>query len=243
MSKRVLILGGGYTALWAYRSLAKRLRPALKRGEVELTVVTLDNFHAFHGWTGEVLSGIIPIQHSLTALRPLMPLAKLIHAEVERVDPVSQTVQIRLVGEGETAVLAYDHLLIATGSRDHLETAPGLSEYGHRLKRPSDMLALRSHLIHVLEQAEAVTEGGNLRGRGDSGGAGPETRFLQAVVAGGGFAGVEMSATILDLVRAARRYYPVLQEHPFRVILVHRGEALLPQLRPQYAKLADYATR
>lgn len=228
MSKRVLILGGGYTALWAYRSLARRLRRPLKQGEVELTVVTLDNFHAFHGWTGEVLSGIIPVQHSLTALRPLMPLAKLVHAAVERVDPVSQSVHVRLVGDGATAVLPYDHLLVAIGSRDHLSTVPGLTEYGQRLKRPADMIALRGHLIQVLEQAEAGSD---------------PSRFLQAVVAGGGFAGVEMAAAILDLVRAARRYYPVLRNHPFRVTLVHRGEALLPQLRPQYAKLADYATR
>lgn len=241
MSKRVLILGGGYTALWAYRSLARRLRRPLKRGEVELTVVTLDNFHAFHGWTGEVLSGIIPVQHSLAALRPLMPRANLIHGEVELVDTERQSVQVRLVGDETTVVLGYDHLLVATGSRDHLSTVPGLTEYGHRLKRPGDMIALRSHLIQVLERAEATRVAGAAALHSPD--APPESRYLHAVVAGGGFAGVEMSATIMDLVRASRRYYPVLRNHRFRITLIHRGEALLPQLRPQYAKLADYATR
>jgi NADH dehydrogenase len=50
------------------------------------------------------------------------------------------------------------------------------------------------------------------------------------VVAGGGFAGVETVAALNDFVREALPFYPNLSENMLRVMLVHSGPVILPEL-------------
>ena len=50
------------------------------------------------------------------------------------------------------------------------------------------------------------------------------------VVAGGGFAGVETVAAVNDFVREAIRFYPNITQRDVRVIVVHPGAFLLPEL-------------
>ena len=49
---RVVCIGGGYVPTF----LVRALRGAIRRGQVELTVISRDNFHTFHGFVGIVLS-------------------------------------------------------------------------------------------------------------------------------------------------------------------------------------------
>ena len=60
------------------------------------------------------------------------------------------------------------------------------------------------------------------------------------VVAGGGFAGVETIAGINDFVRDALRSYPRLAREGVRMVLVHAGRTMLPELGE---KLGAYAQR
>jgi NADH dehydrogenase len=54
--------------------------------------------------------------------------------------------------------------------------------------------------------------------------------LLTFVVAGGGFAGVETVAALNDFVREALPFYPNLCEDMLRVMLVHSGPVILPEL-------------
>ena len=54
--------------------------------------------------------------------------------------------------------------------------------------------------------------------------------LLTFVVAGGGFAGVETVAAVNDFVREALPFYPNLCEGMLRVMLVHSGPVILPEL-------------
>lgn len=65
-------------------------------------------------------------------------------------------------------------------------------------------------------------------------------RLLTFVVAGGGFAGVETIAGMNDFVRASLRFYPNLTEDMIRMVLVHPGDVILPELS---ASLGHYAAR
>jgi len=64
--------------------------------------------------------------------------------------------------------------------------------------------------------------------------------LLTFVVAGGGFAGVETVAAVNDFVREALRFYPHLTEAQLRVVLVHDGPVILPELG---VRLGTYAQR
>ena len=64
--------------------------------------------------------------------------------------------------------------------------------------------------------------------------------LLTIVVAGGGFAGVETLAAVNDFVREAAHFYPRLNREDVRMVLVHSGSAILPELGEH---LGAYAQR
>ncbi|MEJ2088828.1 MAG: FAD-dependent oxidoreductase, partial [Gammaproteobacteria bacterium] len=64
--------------------------------------------------------------------------------------------------------------------------------------------------------------------------------LLTVLVAGGGFAGVETVAAVNDFLREAIRFYPHLREEILRIVLVHAGPVILPELSP---KLGAYGQR
>ena len=55
-------------------------------------------------------------------------------------------------------------------------------------------------------------------------------------MAGGGFAGVETVAALNDFVREALPFYPNLCEDMLRVMLVHSGPVILPELGESLGK-------
>jgi NADH:ubiquinone reductase (H+-translocating) len=63
-------------------------------------------------------------------------------------------------------------------------------------------------------------------------------QLLTFVMAGGSFAGVETIASINDFVRATVKFYPNLRPEFLRVVLVHPGPVILPELGD---KLGAYA--
>ncbi|MBJ6362497.1 NAD(P)/FAD-dependent oxidoreductase [Paenibacillus sp. GCM10012307] len=228
---RVVILGGGYVSVWACRSIVRKINRQVRKGEVQITVISTENYHAYHGWSGEVLGGIIPLQHQRSSLRNLFPHVRFIRGEATAVDLEASALTVRINGEASRSIIvSYDHLLFGLGSGDHNERINGSADNGFRLKDPRELLKLRNHLIDVMEQAEAEEDERII------------AKWLTVVVAGGGFEGVEICAAIAELFHKSKKHYSVLRNHQPRVVLVHAGTALLPQFRPHFNKLADYAT-
>ena len=64
--------------------------------------------------------------------------------------------------------------------------------------------------------------------------------LLTFVVAGGGFAGVETVGSIKDFIREALPFYPNLEPEMIRVVLLHPGDFVLPELGES---LGRYASR
>ncbi len=57
----VLVLGGGYVAMY----LARGTKRSIRAGELECTVVNRSNFQVFHGFVGEMLTGRVSPSHIL----------------------------------------------------------------------------------------------------------------------------------------------------------------------------------
>lgn len=228
---RVVMIGGGYAGIRAFRSLRARLRGAHATSAVDVTVISPKTYHEFHGWTAEALAGIVSIDHRSSPLREVFEGERVIAGAATHVDLERQVVTGRLTGTDQAFAVPYDHLLFGIGSHDFVESVPGLERHGWWLKEAGGLLATRNQLIRVLDRADALHD--------------PEARqrLLTVVIAGGGFAGVEIAAAVAEWLQVWRRYYPVLREVRPRVVLVHSGVALLGQLRPRYSRLADYATR
>lgn len=180
--RSVVILGGGYAGLHAFSAMRARLGAEIKRGEVKLTLISRDGHHTYHGWTGEVLAGDLPVQRTLTSLEPLLG-DSFLKANVVSADLPGQSLTVESAGGTQT--IAYDHLVIAAGSVDPFDRVPGLTENGWCVKNTRDM----QKLVTWLEDLDAS----NLRPR-------------NVVVVGGGFAGVEtVSALAARYARPGRR--------------------------------------
>jgi NADH:ubiquinone reductase (H+-translocating) len=90
-----------------------------------------------------------------------------------------------------------------------------------------DALVLRNHTIHALEEADIESD--------------PELRraLLTFVVAGGGFSGVEAVAELNDFVRAGARSFRRIDPAEIRVVLLHAGPLILPELPENLARFAQ----
>jgi len=176
---QVLVLGGGYTAVWAARALARGLRRELRAGDVVVTVVSATTAHAFHGWTGEVLAGQVAHSRTRTELVDLLPPSWVLHGRATEVDTAARLVNV-LTADGLRR-LPYDHLLVATGSRDARERVPGLAGHGWSLKEHEGLAALARRLDDLVHHD------------------GPAS----VAVVGSGLAGVEAAAAVATRLRSS----------------------------------------
>src|SRR5436190_16147088 len=95
VAKKIVFLGGGYVAVWAYRSLFKELRREIINGLVEIIVVCPEEYHFFHGWTAESLTGIIQDQNRMSPLSEIFTNAKLILGKAIEINADANLVYVK----------------------------------------------------------------------------------------------------------------------------------------------------
>ena len=127
---RILCLGGG----WASIYFVAQMQSAIKKKQVEVTVVSKDNFHTFHGFIGEMLVGRVQPSQIVSAARRIFPNTRFYNADIESIDVKSQTVTTSRKLDGRQYVLEYDQLFVAIGSVDDLSRYPGIAEHALKLK-------------------------------------------------------------------------------------------------------------
>ena len=75
----IVMLGAGYTSLWAYKQLATREnKKKIADGTLKIIVISDRKHHYYHGFTGEVMAGIIPEKAIYTPLKKIMSWATVI---------------------------------------------------------------------------------------------------------------------------------------------------------------------
>jgi NADH dehydrogenase len=149
-------------------------------------------------------------------------------ARATAVDRVTHQVHY-LSPAGEKGSVSYDHLVIACGSIVELTMIPGLSTNAYPLKTLGDAVFLTNELIGKLEEASMKTDPVERRS------------FLTVVIIGGGFSGVEVAGAINDLMARVRRFYPQLENDSIRIVLLQRGNRVVPELHSE--ALSEFALR
>jgi len=227
MAKRVLCLGGGYVAMW----FAKATRKSLIRGELDVTIVCRDNFHVFHGFVHEMLTGKLQPGQIISPLRRIFPPAKFYNCEIESIDLQKRTVTASRVLDGRQYTLEYDHLVLALGSTEDLSRYAGLAEHAQKLKTYGDCLKTRNHILTMLEFAAVETDKEERR------------RLLTFVIAGGNFGGIETATDLHEYLYALiKREYSHISPEELKVIVVHSGNRILPEIE-RYPRLVSWAER
>ena len=222
---RVVILGGGFGGLYVALELEKTLA---RDPDVEITLINRENFFLFTPMLHEVAASDLDLTNIVNPVRKLLKRVNFFAGDVERVNLERKTVQVSHGFDHHHHEMPYDHLVVALGSITNFYNLPGLEERALTMKSLGDAIHLRNRLIAHLEEADteccaAIRE-----------------PLMTFVVAGGGFAGVETIAAINDFVHHALRFYPNLKNMDVRMVLVHPGSVILPELGE---KLGAYAQK
>jgi NADH dehydrogenase len=223
--KRVLILGGGFGGVYAAVHLG-RLFSKRELEEVEIAIVSRENYIVFQPLLPEVISGSVELNHVIAPIRRMAPRARLYSRDIEAIDPNARTVTLSQGARPERLTLSYDHLVVAMGTRLDHSKIPGMHEHENPFKYLGDALYLRNQLVRALEEAETETDPDLRR------------RLLTFVVAGGGFSGVECIAEMNDFLREAVHAYHNIREADLRLILLQRSDRILPELTESLAAFA-----
>jgi NADH dehydrogenase len=221
---RVVILGGGFGGLYTALELEKRLKTV---SNVDITLVNRDNYILFTPMLHEVAASDLDITHIVNPVRKMLNRVRFFHGHIEAVDLEARTVEVCHGDEGHPHRLPFDHLVVALGSVTNDRGVPGLREHALGMKTLGDAIALRNRLIANLEAADFECA------------AGARGPLLTFVVAGGGFAGVETAAAAHDFLEDAVRHYRHLTKAALRLVLVHSGDHLLPELGPELGRYAE----
>ncbi len=223
--QRILILGGGFAGVHTALHLEKLLR---KRPEVKITLVNRENYSLFTPMLSEVAGGGIEPRHIVNPIRSYLKRTEFREGVIKEIDLDAKVVETEHPQSHEGSLLGYDRLVIALGAVTNYRGLPGVAENSFALKTMRDAQAVRDHVLSVLEQAALVEK--------------PEQRacMLTFVIAGGGFSGAELCGALDDFIDEVIKLYPSIDPDEVRLILVHPGPRLLPEVGPE---LAEYARK
>jgi len=224
----IVILGGGFAGAYCARALRSGLQA---RAGQDVALLADQNAMLFHPMLAEVSGSSISPLHVVNPLRLFCRGCSIFMGTVDDIDLEQKTVNFLPSPFAPPAKLVFEHLVLAIGSVVDVSRVPGMPEHGYLMKTVGDAIRLRSDVLERLEAASITTQEPIRR------------KLLTFVVVGGGYSGVETAGQIWDLLRDVQRLYPRLDPKEFRLILVHSGAHLLPQIGEELGKYCELQLR
>ncbi|MGW3817058.1 NAD(P)/FAD-dependent oxidoreductase [Streptomyces sp. NPDC005046] len=219
---RILIVGGGYVGMYTALRLQRQLKPELKRGEVEITVISPDPYMTYQPFLPEAAAGSISPRHVVVPLRRVLGQCRIVIGEVQSIDHAKRTATLTTLATEEEGAgaeqITYDELVLAPGSIARTLPIPGLAEYAIGFKTVEEAIGLRNHVIEQMDIASSTRD--------------PAIRdaALTFVFVGGGYAGVEALGELEDMARYTARYYHNIKPEDMKWILVEASDRILPEV-------------
>ena len=209
--KQIVIAGGGFAGVNAALQLDKNLP---KSAEVQITLVNRYPYHLAPAYLYEVATSpeelttmaqlkqsiVLPLDEIFAGAR-----VKVHKAEITQIDAERREVAL------EGGKLNYDYLVLALGSTSNFYGIPGADKYAIPLKTLRDSLAVRNRIQFLLDAHRMdMTK-----------------KAIRIVVAGGGFAGVELAGELKGLLDflSWKENYP---RHKLEILVVEGTNGLMP---------------
>ncbi len=129
-----------------------------ERDDIEVTLVTNENYMVFQPLLPEVISRTIETLHCITPIRRLARRTQIYTRPIEAIDLVNKTVQLGGEFQPKLLTLHYDQLVIGLGTRLNYKLVPGMREHATPFKYLGDALRLRNETVGMLEEADIETD-------------------------------------------------------------------------------------
>ncbi|MFO7636038.1 MAG: NAD(P)/FAD-dependent oxidoreductase [Clostridia bacterium] len=201
MSKRIVILGGGYGGVLTAKKLEKQIRKR-KLKDVTLTLIDKNPYHTMLTELHEVAAGRVEEDsiridlHKIFARRNVeIVLDEIISADFEK-----NTLT------GKRGEYPYDYLVVGSGCKPAYYGVEGAEDMAFSLWSYEDAIRIREHVQDMFRNAlnEADLE--------------KRKEMLTFVVSGAGFTGVEMAGELAEWVPVLCERFGVDREEP-RIII------------------------
>lgn len=188
--KRIVIVGGGFAGLWSAFSAIRLAREIGKTDQLSITLVNKDEYHGIRPrfYESDLTPTRIPLAPFLTPLG--------VHLTVGTVNAIDYQQQRVHCTHNQT--LAYDRLILATGSQLYRPAIPGLAEHAFNVDTYQAAVSLQHHIASLPSQTG-------------------EGRFT-IVVAGGSFTGIEAATDLMDRLKT------IAPTGQARVIVIDRSK-------------------
>jgi NADH dehydrogenase len=202
MRERVVIIGSGFGGLFAAK--------ALKRADVDVTLIARTGQHLFQPLLYQVATGILSEGEIAPPTREILRRQKncrVLLGAVTDIDLEARTVTSQVLDR--VTITPYDRLIVAAGSETSYFGNDQFAENAPGLKSIDDALELRGRIFGAYELAELATDPAEV------------DRLLTFVVVGAGATGVEMAGQITELARRTLpKDFRSIDPRTTRVVLV-----------------------
>ena len=206
---RVVVIGSGFGGLFATK--------ALRRADVEVTVIDRTTHHLFQPLLYQVATGILSEGEIAPPTRDILRRqknARVFLGDVETIDLETRTVTHSVYGK--TTVTPYDSLVVAAGAGQSYFGNDAFAEHAPGMKTIDDALEIRGRIFGAYEMAELETDPLAL------------DAWLTFVVVGAGPTGVEMAGQIAELSRRTlKSNFRSIDPSTTRVVLLDAASAVL----------------
>ncbi|MGQ0847147.1 MAG: NAD(P)/FAD-dependent oxidoreductase [Sporichthyaceae bacterium] len=205
--KRVVIVGSGFGGLFAAK--------ALKRADVEVTLISKTASHLFQPLLYQVATGVLSAGEIAPPTRAILRKqknARTLLGTVVDIDVEARTVTSHVLDR--VTVTPYDELIVAAGAGQSYFGNDEFARWAPGMKSVDDALELRGRIYGAFELAELETDPAEI------------ARLLTFVVVGAGPTGVEMAGQILEVARRTL-------VHDFRTIEPRDARVVLVDFAPQ----------
>jgi NADH:ubiquinone reductase (H+-translocating) len=214
---RIVIVGAGFGGLQTAQSLAN--------SGADICLIDRHNYHTFVPLLYQVATSQLEPEYIAYPIRTILRRCsgvRFLWGEVQRIDFTAQVVYTN------QCAIAYDFLVMATGSKTQYLGVTGAAKYAFPLRNLVQAVKLRHQILSCLELASQESD--------------PIVRqkLLTFTIVGGGATGVEMAGAFAEMLRGKfRRDYPTLNLQQVRLIIIQSGDRLLAEF-PQKLGIYTY---
>jgi len=218
----VVIVGGGFAGLNAAR--------ALRRADVDITVVDRHNHHVFQPLLYQVATAALSPGDIASPIRWILRRQRNVRVLLATVTAVEAAGKAIVLDDGTR--LPFDHLILAPGAAHSYFGKDDWAAHAPGLKTLDDALELRRRMLMAFEKAERESDSARRR------------ELLTFVLIGGGPTGVELAGALAEIARhTLREEFDNIDPESSRIILIEAGPSILPSFPESLRASARRALR